>query len=179
MKAFLSGLFLLSAALPGAELPDVKRIFVDRLSGGETAAQIRDMLIAALQSSGRFRITENRDKSDAVLKGSAEDLVYTDEFSSSDSLTARATTGSIRTDRSTTRTPGITVGQQESTRIAERKHEASASVHLVDAEGEVLWSTTQESGGAKFKSASADVADKVVRALLSRLSELTTQAGSK
>jgi hypothetical protein len=58
------------------------------------------------------------------------------------------------------------VGEQESTRIAERKHEATASVRLVSKDGDVLWSTTQESLGAKFRGASADVADKVTRQLL-------------
>ena len=43
------------------------------------------------------------------------------------------------------------VGQNESTRIAERKHEAVASVRLVNKDGDVIWSTTQESLGAKFR----------------------------
>jgi hypothetical protein len=36
-------------------------------------------------------------------------------------------------------------------------------------DGDVIWSTTQESQGAKFKSSSADVADKVVKQLLHEL----------
>jgi hypothetical protein len=39
-------------------------------------------------------------------------------------------------------------------------------VRLVDREGDVLWATTQESKGAKYKGSSADVADKVVKELL-------------
>jgi len=35
----------------------------------------------------------------------------------------------------------------------------------VNRDGDVLWATTQESGGAKFRGATADVADKVARAL--------------
>jgi hypothetical protein len=58
------------------------------------------------------------------------------------------------------------VGDQESVRIQERKHEASASVPIVNKDGDVIWSTTQESQGAKFRSASADVADKITRALV-------------
>jgi hypothetical protein len=50
-------------------------------------------------------------------------------------------------------------------RIQERKHEASASVRLVNRDGDVIWSTTQESQGAKFRSASADVAEKIARQL--------------
>ena len=60
----------------------------------------------------------------------------------------------------------VGVGLDESEKIVERKHEAMAAVRLVDADGDVIWSTTQESLGAKFKGASADVADKVVKQLL-------------
>jgi hypothetical protein len=41
-----------------------------------------------------------------------------------------------------------------------------AAVRLVNRDGDVIWSTTQESGGAKFRGASADVAAKVVKQLL-------------
>jgi hypothetical protein len=47
----------------------------------------------------------------------------------------------------------------------ERKHEALATVRLVNKEGDVIWSTTQESNGAKFHGASADVAEKIARQL--------------
>ncbi|MEJ7608136.1 MAG: hypothetical protein WKF37_18190 [Bryobacteraceae bacterium] len=58
------------------------------------------------------------------------------------------------------------MGREESVKIAERKHEAMAAVRLVGKEGDVIWATTQESLGAKFKGASADVADKVVKQLV-------------
>jgi hypothetical protein len=38
-------------------------------------------------------------------------------------------------------------------------------VRLVDQNGDVIWSTTQESNGRKFRSAMADVAEKIVRQL--------------
>ena len=56
-------------------------------------------------------------------------------------------------------------GDGESSHIEERKHEASAAVRLVLKNGDVVWSTTQESLGAKFRGASADVADKIARQL--------------
>ena len=43
---------------------------------------------------------------------------------------------------------------------------ACLAVRLAAADGDVIWSTTQESLGAKFKSASADVADKVAKQLV-------------
>ncbi len=154
-----------------ARLLDIRRIFVDRLGGGETAAQMRDMIIASLQSAKLFVITENEARADAYLRGSAEDLVFTDTYSSSDSLSARVSAGTgSNPDRTVedrrSRSASATVGEQESTRVAERKHEATASIRLVDKNGDVLWSTTQESLGAKFRGASADVAEKITKQLL-------------
>ncbi|MGQ9633878.1 MAG: hypothetical protein ACUVXB_06480 [Bryobacteraceae bacterium] len=151
-------------------LLEVRRVYVDRLTGGETAAQIRDMIIASLQNAKLFILTENPDKADAFLRGSAEDLIFTNTYSSSESLSARASSSvGSNPDRTASdrrsRYAGVSVGEQDSVRIAERKHEASASVRLVSREGDVLWSTTQESMGAKFRGASADVADKVTRQL--------------
>jgi hypothetical protein len=57
------------AAGAPAPIAKVRRIFVDRLSGGETASEIRDMIISSLQASGLFSITENPDRADATLKG--------------------------------------------------------------------------------------------------------------
>ena len=61
------------------------------------------------------------------------------------------------------------VGETESTNIKERKHEAMATVRLVNKDGDVMWSTTQESNGAKFRGASADVAEKITRQLTADL----------
>jgi len=64
------------------------------------------------------------------------------------------------------------VGETESTTIKERKHEAMATVRLVNKDGDVMWSTTQESNGAKFRGASADVADKITKQLTADLERL-------
>ena len=157
----------------GTRLLEVRRIYVDRLTGDASAAQIRDMLINALQSSNLFVITENPDRADATLRGSAEDLVFTDTFQSSEGISGRASvsagTGTSRSEGSRRGALSVGVGENESTRIAERKHEAVAAVRLVNKDGDVIWSTTQESVGAKFRSASADVADKVPKKLLADL----------
>ena len=39
-------------------------------------------------------------------------------------------------------------------------------MRLVSPDGDVIWTSTQESKGAKYKGASADVADKCVKQLL-------------
>jgi hypothetical protein len=160
---------------PAGEVPPpllaVKRIHVEKLNG-ESSAQIRDMLINALQSAKVFVMTENAEKADAILRGFGEDLIYNESFESRDGVDARASIGSSGSSRSTgRRLPGVTlgVGTDESTRSNERKHEASVAVRLVNRDGDVIWSTTQESKGAKFRGASADVADKVIRQLLTDL----------
>ena len=44
------------------QLLTVRRVYVDRLGGGETAAQMRDMIIASLQSARLFLVTENQER---------------------------------------------------------------------------------------------------------------------
>jgi len=55
----------------------IRRVYVDRLTGGETAAQMRDMIISSLQNSNLFALTENQERADAFLRGGAEDMVLT------------------------------------------------------------------------------------------------------
>jgi hypothetical protein len=161
------------------ELLNVRRLFVDRLTGGDTAAQMRDLLIASLQNAKLFVITENEERADVSLRGAAEDLIYTDQFQSSEGVNIHAGQGGSSRSSSGTRFNGasgqvssgvsrslnLTLGEHEESNIHERRHEAMATVRLVDKNGDVIWSTTQESGGAKFRGASADVADKITRAL--------------
>jgi len=157
---------------PEATLAEVKRIYVDQLGGGPTSDQMRDMLISALQGSGLFAITENPDRADAIVKGSSDDKVFTQDHITSDSIGVHAgqTSGthnavSIGTSSSSDHSVSAGVTENESSHIQERRHEAVAAVRLVNAAGDVLWSTTQESGGAKFRGAMADIADKIVRRL--------------
>ncbi len=148
------------------QLLQIRRVYVDRLTGGETAAQMRDILMSSLESGKLFVLTENEERADAILKGAAEDMVFTDVHSSSDNLNARANVGTGRTG--TTKggyNGGVGFGESESDHSAERRHEATAAVRLVNKEGDVIWATTQESLGAKFRGASTDVADKITAKL--------------
>ena len=147
------------------DLLKIRRVFVDRLGGGETAAQMRDMIVGSLQNSRLFVITENQEKADAILRGSGEDLVFTESHASSDSLNAHGSVGSTKTTRQRGDYASFGMGESESSHVTERRHEALAAVRLVNKDGDVIWSTTQESTGAKFRGASADVADKVTRTL--------------
>jgi hypothetical protein len=137
---------------------------------------MRDLLITSLENSKLFVVTENPERADTFLRGAAEDLIYTDDFQSSDSVDVRggasagSRDGSYRTGAnsstpasSSSHSINMTAGEHESSNIKERKHEALATVRLVNKDGDVIWSTTQESNGAKFRGASADVADKVTK----------------
>lgn len=152
-----------------SQLLRIRRLHVQELSGGEAASQIRDMIIAALQATGLFAVTENPERADAYLKGTAEDLVFNEQFSSQDSIGIRSGVstgrGAISNRVAERAAASIGLSQNEETKINERKHEAVAAVRIVNKEGDVLWSTTQESYGAKFRGASADVADKITRQL--------------
>src|SRR6185437_13840607 len=94
------------------------------------------------------------------------------QFSSSEGVNMRESLSvGSRATRSTSngRAVSVGVGENESSSIHERKHEALTTVRLVNKDGDVIWSTTQESTGAKFRGASADVADKIARQLTADL----------
>jgi hypothetical protein len=153
------------------QLLTIKRVYVDRLTGGETAAQMRDILISSMAGSELFILTENAEKADVTLRGAAEDLVFTDSHTSNDSINAHTNLGINRSVSSSgvtgrsNQTAGLGIGENESDHSSERRHEAIAAVRLVNKDGDVIWSTTQESLGAKFHGASADVADKITAKL--------------
>jgi len=147
------------------QLLSVRRIYVDHLTGGETAAQMRDILISSLAEAKIFVLTENPEHADAVMRGAAEDLVFTDVHSSADGINARATISNRATSSSRGQYAGVGLGENESDHSAERRHEAIAAVRLVNKDGDVIWSTTEESQGARFHGASADVADKITAKL--------------
>jgi hypothetical protein len=153
------------------QLLTIRRVYVDRLTGGETAAQMRDILISSMATTGLFVLTENSDRADVTLRGAAEDLVFSDVHTSNDSINAHANVGSGRSvnqqsvNQRQSMSAGVSLGESESDHSSERRHEAIAAVRLVNKDGDVIWSTTQESLGAKFRGASADVADKITAKL--------------
>ena len=101
MRVFYLALWipgLLAAQNTGAgttttSLLDIKHIYVSPLTGGKEAAALRDLIIAGLDSTKLFVLTENPDRADAVLKGAADDQTFTDTFDSGESVNARQTIG--------------------------------------------------------------------------------------
>lgn len=171
LAAGLQGAQESGAAASREQLATVRKVYVEKFGGGEGADQIRDMVIAALQKTNLFVLTENPERADTLLRGSAEDLVYTENFQSSDGINARVSpSGGIGSGSGKSGgrlLPGVSIGDNESVHKQERKHEASASVRLVNRDGDVIWATIQESQGAKLRSAAADVAERIGRQLAS------------
>jgi len=151
---------------------NVRRVYVEPLGHTQAAEQMRDMIITSIQKLKLFLITDDEDRADAKLRGSADDKTFTEEHITSDSIGLHGNGGeggsshsSMGNGVSSNHNFGVGVTDSESSHIQERKHEASASIRLVDEEGDVIWSTTQESAGGKFRSAMAEVADKIARQL--------------
>src|SRR5215471_94428 len=121
----------------------VKRIYVAPLTGGPGADSLRELIIAGIDSTKLFVLTDNPERADAVLKGAADDHVYTDAFDTDNGVSSRQNGGKSGAYL------GLSISDNESHHIRERKHEAYAAVRMCNKDGDVLWSTTQESQGAK------------------------------
>src|SRR5215831_7526012 len=104
------------------QLLTVRRVYVDRMTGGETAAQMREILISTLQETGLFIVTENQERADTFLRGGAEDLIFTEVHTSSDSVNAHSSL-STRSGGYTRASSGTTLaiggGDSESEHSAE------------------------------------------------------------
>ena len=167
-------------------LSKVRRIYIAILTGGDAALQIRDLLMTSLHNSKQFVITEDEDKADAVLKGAGDDDVFTDTFQSTEGINAHSQISSGSSEglrnyanSSSSHSGGLSIGENDSRRTEERKHEAIATVRLVGKDGDVIWSATAESLGAKFMGASADVADKIAKRLVTDYKAAKLLAGSQ
>ena len=185
MKLFvllLSAVALSAAETPAHSLGTVKRVYIESLGSSMQAIMLHDMVASSLANSGVVTVTENAAHADAVLRGSADDQMFVEQHHSNDSLSiglrgSKATSQSSRYDRSSdSSSSGLNVGENENSSSVERRHEASISVRLVNTDGDVIWSATQESGGAKLKSASADVADRILQKLTADIQRARSSA---
>jgi len=168
------------------------RIYIDDFGSDPAAKQIQAMVVNSLSESKRFIITENKEKADAVLKGTALEKTSQEFHSLSDKASAASShgghsgqvsgtvingTGSI-SESSSGYHAASAVAADDSTASTETINDARVAVRLVAADGDVIWTSTQESRGAKYKGASADVADKVVKQLLRDLDKLQKANGT-
>lgn len=183
-----------NASALNAKLLTITRIYVDDFGSDPVARQIQAMVVNSISESKRFIVTENKEKADAVLKGTAMEKTSQEFHALNDKAAAGSShgyhsgsvsgsvnngTGSI-SGSSSGYHAGSVVAADDSTASTETINDARVAVRLVSADGDVIWSTTQESRGAKYKGASADVADKVIKRLMSDLDRLQTSvAGNK
>jgi hypothetical protein len=152
-------------------LLDVKRIYVSPLTGGAQAEALRELIIAGLDSTKLFILTDNIDRADAVLKGAADDKSFTDTFDTYEDASVHENVTKVNSGSTSSsiysKAGGLAANvggaENDSHHIRERKHEAFAAVRLCNKDGDVLWSTTQESLGAKFRGSGADVAAKIAK----------------
>ena len=149
------------------KLLDIRTVHIEPLQG-EGAGPMRDMLIAALQDTGLFILTEKPDAADAIIRGSGEDLIYPNFERRRAGLNARGAASGSRRESGESRynSTSFGVSDTESTENRERHHEAMAAVRILLPSGEIIWSTTQESNGAKFRGSAHDVAEKVAADLV-------------
>jgi len=168
------------------KLLKVKRIYVDSFGDDAASKQLQAMVINALVESKKFIITENKDKADAVLRGAALEKTSQELHASGDSTSVGAAAGAhsgsvsgsvVNGNGSVSGSSGggfiaRHMGTSDSVASTETINDARVAVRLVASDGDVIWATTKESKGAKYKGASADVADMIVVQLLRDLEKL-------
>jgi hypothetical protein len=156
-------------------LSKVQRIFVEAFGTDPISQQMQAMVISSLTETKRFTVTEDKSKADAILRGVATQRTAQETHaygsgtavgtahgggSGSVSGSGGSFSGSVHSGFAAARS-----AIQDSSVNTETIDNAHAAVRLVNTDGDVIWTTTQESDGAKFKGASADVADKIARQL--------------
>lgn len=136
------------------QLNAVRRIFVDSFGEDPISREMQSTIVSALVNARKFIVTEDPRRADAVLKGVALENTSQEVHSYSEGTAVKQ--ASVTEASSHTQT----------------LNEAKLSIRLVNSDGDVIWTTTQESKGAKYKSASADVADMCVKQLLRDVAKL-------
>jgi len=160
----------------------VKRIYVDSFGDDVTSKELQSMIVTALVNSKRFKVTENKERADAILRGVAlektsQELHAYGEGTSVGAASGghSATVGGSGGTFSGSSNGGFIakqMGISDSSVNTETINEARIAVRLVNPDGDVIWTSTQESKGAKYKSSSADVADQCVKDLLRTVEKL-------
>jgi curli biogenesis system outer membrane secretion channel CsgG len=142
----------------------VKRIYVDSFGDDPVSKEVQSMIVAALVATNQFKVTENFDRADAILKGVAIERNSQELHAYSEGTAVGSRRGAAAI--------------QDSSANTETIQNAKISIRLVNSEGDVIWTSTQESKGAKYKGSSADAADKCVKQLVRDVEKLRTAVNS-
>lgn len=167
-------------------LLSVKRIYIESFGDDVISKELQSMIVSSLVSAKRFKVTENREHADAILKGVALEKTSQELHAYGESTSVGAASGGShgQINGSVVNGNGSIsgsldggfvarhMGTSDSSVNTETINEARVAVRLVNPDGDVIWTTTQESKGAKYKGASADVADKCVKQLLHDVEKL-------
>jgi len=169
-----------------AALLRVKRIFVESFGDDVISRELQSMIVSSLVATKRFKVTENRERADAILRGVALEKSSQELHAYGESTSVGTAGGGSHSEVNGSVVNGNGaisgssgggfvarhMGTSDSSVNTETIHEARVAVRLVNPDGDVIWTSTQESKGAKYKGASADVADKCVKQLLHDLEKL-------
>jgi curli biogenesis system outer membrane secretion channel CsgG len=164
----------------------VNRIYVESFGDDAISKELQAMIVSSLVATKRFKVTENRERSDAVLKGVALEKSSQELHAYGESTAVGVASGGSHGEVSGSVVNGNGtisgsssggfaarhMGTGDSSVNTETINEARVAVRLVNPDGDVIWTSTQESKGAKYKGASADVADKCVKQLLRDIEKL-------
>jgi curli biogenesis system outer membrane secretion channel CsgG len=168
------------------QLNAVRRIFVESFGEDLISKEMQSMIVSSLVAAKQFKVTENRDKADAILKGVALEKTSQEVHAFGEGTAVGSAAGghqgSISGGQGTvsgSSSGGFvarSLGINDSSLNTETVDQARIAVRLVNSDGDVIWTTTQESKGAKYKGAGADVADLCVKQLLRDIAKLDANA---
>jgi curli biogenesis system outer membrane secretion channel CsgG len=175
-----------SADADANELLKVKRIYVDSFGDDVISKEMQSMIVSSLVESKRFKVTESRERADAVLKGVALEKTSQELHAFGESTAVGGASGASHGEISGSVVNGNGsisgsssggfaarhAATSDSSVNTETINEARVAIRLVNPDGDVIWTSTQESKGAKYKGASADVAEKCVKQLLRDVEKL-------
>lgn len=156
--------------IDSTELLKVKRIYVDSFGDDVISKEMQSMIVSALVATKRFKVTENRERADAVLKGVALETSSQEAHAYGEGTAVGGASGSSNGSFAASH-----MATSDSSLNTETVNEARVAVRLVNPDGDVIWTSTQESKGAKYKGSSADVADKCVKQLLRDVEKLESK----
>jgi curli biogenesis system outer membrane secretion channel CsgG len=171
------------------ELLKVKRIYVDTFGDDAISKEMQSMIVSSLVATKRFKVTENRERADAIFKGVALEKSSQEVHAYGEGTAVGGASGSSSSSvngsfvHGTGSVSGSSSGgfvarhmaTSDSSLNTETVNEARVAVRLVNPDGDVIWTSTQESKGAKYKGSSADVADRCVKQLLRDVEKLESK----
>src|ERR1051326_1909577 len=148
-----------------AGLLKIKRIYVDSFGDDVTSRELQSMIVGSLVATKRFKVTENKERADAILKGVALEKTSQEIHAYGESTAVGGATGGSQGSVNGTFVNGTGtvsssssggfiarhMGTSDSSVNTETINEARIAIRLVNPDGDVIWTSTQESKGAKYK----------------------------